>query len=86
MSSSPDYEAYTQSVIAAMGSQASPRVKQAFPILFKHLHAAIVEAEMTIEEWRESSGSCRPQQYWGRSDPHIFSQWLPVICWFRLVR
>ncbi|KAM0786398.1 hypothetical protein ACM66B_001865 [Microbotryomycetes sp. NB124-2] len=46
-----EYEQYTESVIAAIGSKASPRVKQAFPILLKHLHAAIVEAEMSIEEW-----------------------------------
>ncbi|ORY74047.1 Intradiol ring-cleavage dioxygenase [Leucosporidium creatinivorum] len=49
--SSADLSAYTQSVIAAIGAKASPRVKAAFPILIKHLHAAIVESEFTIEEW-----------------------------------
>ncbi|BGP00969.1 hypothetical protein NBRC10513v2_005024 [Rhodotorula toruloides] len=53
-SAAPDYSAYTQSVIDAIGSKASPRVKQAFPILIKHLHAAIVEAEVTVDEWLEA--------------------------------
>ncbi|GAA5870803.1 hypothetical protein JCM8547_001712 [Rhodosporidiobolus lusitaniae] len=49
-----DYAAYTATVCQAIGSKASPRVKQAFPILLKHLHAAIIEAEMTVEEWLQA--------------------------------
>ncbi|GAA5899389.1 hypothetical protein JCM5296_002282 [Sporobolomyces johnsonii] len=52
--STTDYSAYTQSVINAIGAKASPRVKQAFPILIKHLHQAVIEAELTVEEWLES--------------------------------
>ncbi|GAA6050658.1 hypothetical protein JCM3770_000877 [Rhodotorula araucariae] len=49
-----DYQAYTESVVAAIGAKASPRVKQAFPILIKHLHAAVIEAEMTVDEWLQA--------------------------------
>lgn len=52
MASSPDYTAYTEAVIAAIGPKASPRIRETFPIMLKHLHAAIVEADMSIEEWR----------------------------------
>ncbi|GAA6019108.1 hypothetical protein JCM11491_002849 [Sporobolomyces phaffii] len=51
---SPEYSAYTDSVIAAIGSKASPRVKTALPILIRHLHAAVIEAELTTSEWLES--------------------------------
>ncbi|GAA5907506.1 uncharacterized protein JCM6883_001227 [Sporobolomyces salmoneus] len=54
MPSSPDYSAYTESVIAAIGSKASPRVKSALPVLIKHLHAAVIELGLTTEEWLES--------------------------------
>lgn len=37
----PDLNSYTESVIAAIGEKASPRVKTALPILIKHLHAAV---------------------------------------------
>ncbi|GAA5834542.1 hypothetical protein JCM3766R1_003594 [Sporobolomyces carnicolor] len=50
----PDLNSYTESVIAAIGEKASPRVKTALPILIKHLHAAVIEAELTAEEWLES--------------------------------
>lgn len=36
-----DFSIYTQSVIAAIGQNTSPRMKQAFPILIKHLHEAV---------------------------------------------
>jgi hypothetical protein len=36
-----DYAAYTESVIAAIGDGASPRVKAAFPVLIRHLHQAV---------------------------------------------
>ncbi|GAA5999607.1 uncharacterized protein JCM10292_004266 [Rhodotorula paludigena] len=49
-----DYKDYTDAVVAAIGSRASSRVKQAFPILIRHLHAAIIEAEMTVEEWLQA--------------------------------
>ncbi|KAL8287545.1 hypothetical protein RQP46_003403 [Phenoliferia psychrophenolica] len=45
------YAAYTESVISAIGKNASPRVKAAFPVLIRHLHAAIIETDLTIEEW-----------------------------------
>lgn len=41
MSSAADFKSYTDSVIAAIGQDASPRVKAAFPILIRHLHAAV---------------------------------------------
>ncbi|GAA5933476.1 uncharacterized protein JCM15063_001323 [Sporobolomyces koalae] len=50
----PDYSTYTASVIAAIGSKASPRVKTALPILIKHLHAAVIETGLTTSEWLES--------------------------------
>ncbi|GHJ89993.1 hypothetical protein NliqN6_6395 [Naganishia liquefaciens] len=46
-----DLEQYTQSVVAAISSKASPRVRKAFPILIKKLHEFIVEADVTVEEW-----------------------------------
>ncbi|SCZ87640.1 BZ3500_MvSof-1268-A1-R1_Chr2-2g05106 [Microbotryum saponariae] len=49
--STTDYSAYTQSVIDSIGKNASPRVKEAFPIMLKHLHAAIIETGLTTEEW-----------------------------------
>lgn len=39
-----DYKDYTDAVVAAIGSKASPRVKHAFPILIRHLHAAVSPA------------------------------------------
>jgi len=54
MANQPDYSAYTESVIAAIGSKASPRVNQALPILIRHLHAAVIESGLTTEEWLES--------------------------------
>ncbi|GAA6028548.1 hypothetical protein JCM8097_007275 [Rhodosporidiobolus ruineniae] len=54
MPSPDDYAEYTANVIGAIGAKASPRVKQAFPILIKHLHAAIIEADLTMEEWMAS--------------------------------
>ncbi|SCV70460.1 BQ2448_1854 [Microbotryum intermedium] len=49
--STTDYSTYTQSVIDSIGKNASPRVKEAFPIMLKHLHAAIIETGLTTEEW-----------------------------------
>jgi len=46
-----EFTKYTETVIAAIGPKASPRVKHVMPILIKHLHAAIVEADITMEEW-----------------------------------
>ena len=50
------------SVIEAIGPKASPRIKQVMPILIKHLHAAIVEADISMEEWllvrRRGKGKC----------------------------
>jgi len=42
---------YTKSVVDAIGKNASPRVKQAFPVLIKKLHEAVIETGFTIEEW-----------------------------------
>ncbi|KXS22279.1 aromatic compound dioxygenase [Gonapodya prolifera JEL478] len=44
------YAAYTENVINATGPNASSRVKKVLPILFKHLHAAVIEAEITFDE------------------------------------
>ncbi|GAA5831971.1 hypothetical protein JCM5353_002827 [Sporobolomyces roseus] len=54
MANQPDYSTYTESVIAAIGSKASPRVKSALPILIRHLHAAVQEIELSTSEWLES--------------------------------
>ncbi|KAK4705560.1 hypothetical protein P7C70_g640, partial [Phenoliferia sp. Uapishka_3] len=51
MSAANLFSAYTESVIAAIGKDASPRVKAAFPVLIRHLHQAVVETELTVEEW-----------------------------------
>ncbi|KAI5476759.1 catechol 1,2-dioxygenase [Pseudohyphozyma bogoriensis] len=46
-----DYKKYTDSVIAAIGKDASPRVKEAFPILIQKLHEAVILTGLTTEEW-----------------------------------
>lgn len=46
-----DYTSYTQSVIDAIGENASPRIKKAFPIMIRKLHEAVIEADMTFPEW-----------------------------------
>ncbi|BEI94975.1 uncharacterized protein CcaverHIS019_0705560 [Cutaneotrichosporon cavernicola] len=48
--SNPDYAAYTKTVIDSIGPGASPRAKVVFPILIKHLHAFMVEADISTEE------------------------------------
>ncbi|KAJ3330180.1 hypothetical protein HDU93_000524 [Gonapodya sp. JEL0774] len=47
----PEYLAYTENVIKAIGPKASPRVKEALPILLRHIHAGVIEAGVTTEEW-----------------------------------
>ncbi|KAM0750650.1 aromatic compound dioxygenase [Meredithblackwellia eburnea MCA 4105] len=51
MATVEQYKNYTDSVIAAIGQKASPRVKQAFPILIQKLHEAVIETGLTVEEW-----------------------------------
>lgn len=45
------YAAYTASVVAAIGENASPRVRDAFPVLLRKLHEAVVETGLTNAEW-----------------------------------
>ncbi|GAA5906175.1 hypothetical protein JCM6882_006067 [Rhodosporidiobolus microsporus] len=49
-----DYAWYTDRVAGAIGAKASPRVKEAMPILIRHLHAAIVESELSVDEWLQA--------------------------------
>ncbi|GAA6021661.1 hypothetical protein JCM10207_008105 [Rhodosporidiobolus poonsookiae] len=49
-----EYADYTASVVAAIGAKASPRVKEVFPNLIKHLHAFLIESEITVEEWLQA--------------------------------
>jgi hypothetical protein len=43
-----DYSAYTQSVIDAIGKNAAPRVKKAFPIMIRKLHEAVRMTLITL--------------------------------------
>ncbi|WOO79844.1 Catechol 1,2-dioxygenase [Vanrija pseudolonga] len=49
-----DFSAYTDSVVNAIGPKASPRVKEAFPILIRKIHEFLIEADVTTEEWMEA--------------------------------
>jgi len=51
---SPDLSAFTDSVIASIGSKSSQRVKTALPILIRKLHEFCIEADVTVEEWMET--------------------------------
>jgi hypothetical protein len=42
---------FTQTVINATGPKASPRARQVFAALFRHVHDFAREVELTIEEW-----------------------------------
>lgn len=42
---------FTQNVINAIGPKASPRVRQVFGSLIRHLHEFARENEITVEEW-----------------------------------
>jgi hypothetical protein len=44
--------AFTPSVINATGPKASPRAREVFTALFKHVHEFAREVELTIEEWQ----------------------------------
>ncbi|BEI88169.1 uncharacterized protein CcaverHIS019_0108870 [Cutaneotrichosporon cavernicola] len=46
-----DFSAYTDLVIKATGDKASPRVKEAMPILIRKVHEFLIEADVTTEEW-----------------------------------
>ena len=43
---------FTQNVIDAIGPKASPRARQVFTALFKHVHDFSREVELTIDEWQ----------------------------------
>lgn len=42
---------FTDSVIAATGRYANPRLKQAMPALLRHLHDFAREVDLTVAEW-----------------------------------
>jgi catechol 1,2-dioxygenase len=42
---------FTDSVIAATGPKASPRMAQVMPSLIRHLHDFAREVDLTVEEW-----------------------------------
>jgi catechol 1,2-dioxygenase len=42
---------FTQRVVEAIGPNATPRNRQIFTALFKHLHDFTREIELTIPEW-----------------------------------
>lgn len=46
-----DFEAYTKSVVDAIGPKASPRIKEVMPILIRKAHEAMIEADITTDEW-----------------------------------
>jgi Catechol dioxygenase N terminus len=43
---------FTQNVINATGPNATPRARQVFTALFKHVHDFAREVELTIDEWQ----------------------------------
>lgn len=43
---------FTQNVIDAMGPNVTPRNREIFTALFKHLHDFTREVELTIPEWQ----------------------------------
>jgi catechol 1,2-dioxygenase len=43
---------FTPTVIQTMGPKTSPRAKQVFSALFKHVHDFAREVELTIDEWQ----------------------------------
>lgn len=45
---------FTDSVIAATGSKANPRLAQVMPSLLRHLHDFARENEITVDEWTEA--------------------------------
>ena len=48
----PKYDSrFTDSVIAATGPNANPRLAQIMPSLVKHLHDFAREVDLTVEEW-----------------------------------
>lgn len=48
----PKYDSrFTESVIAATGPNANPRLAQIMPSLVKHLHDFAREVDLTVEEW-----------------------------------
>jgi catechol 1,2-dioxygenase len=53
MSTQPRFdESFTQSVIDTIGPNATPRSRQVFSALFKHVHDFAREVELTFEEWQ----------------------------------
>ncbi len=45
-------QAFTPTVINAIGPKASPRTREVFTALFKHVHEFAREVELSIEEWQ----------------------------------
>jgi hypothetical protein len=43
---------FTPTVINAIGPNASPRARQVFTSLFKHVHDFAREVELTLDEWQ----------------------------------
>lgn len=51
-SAKPDYDPnFTNTVIAATGSNAHPRLAQIMPSLLRHLHDFAREVDLTVAEW-----------------------------------
>jgi catechol 1,2-dioxygenase len=44
---------FTPSVINSIGPKASPRTRQVFTSLIKHLHDFARDVELTMEEWQQ---------------------------------
>lgn len=47
-------EAYTQSVINSIGPNATPRVKEVFPVLIRKLHEFADEVDLSVDEWLDA--------------------------------
>ncbi len=52
--------AFTESVIAATGPNAHPRLAEIMPSLVRHLHAFAREVNLTVAEWSAAVDLVRP--------------------------